>query len=41
MFDELKNGRRVAARYDKTAGSFMAFIAVASIEQWLPFVHEA
>jgi transposase len=41
MFNKLKNWRRVATRYDKTASSFMAFIAIASIKQWLPFVHEA
>jgi transposase len=40
MFNKLKNWRRIATRYDKTASSFMAFIAIASIKQWLPFVHE-
>jgi len=40
MFNKLKNWRRVATRYDKTATSFMAFIAIASAKLWLPFVHE-
>jgi transposase len=40
MFNKLKNWRRVATRYDKTASSFLAFITIASIKQWLPFVHE-
>ena len=41
MFNKLKNWRRVATRYDKTASSFMAFIAIASAKIWMPFVHEA
>lgn len=41
MFNKLKNWRRVATRYDKTATSFMAFIAIASAKLWLPFVHVA
>ena len=40
MFNKLKNWRRVATRYDKSATSFLAFIAIASVKQWLPFVHE-
>jgi transposase len=40
MFNKLKNWRRVDTRYDKTATSFMAFIAIASAKLWLPFVHE-
>jgi transposase len=41
MFNKLKNWRRVATRYDKTATSFLGFITIAAIHQWLPaFVHE-
>ena len=40
MFNKLRNWRRVATRYDKSATSFLAFIAIASVKQWLPFVHE-
>ena len=41
MFNKLKNWRRVATRYDKTAESFRGFISIAAIKLWLPFVHEA
>ena len=41
MFNKLKNWRRVATRYDKTAASFLAFITIASIKLWMPFVHES
>lgn len=30
-FNELKNARRVATRYDKTADSFLGFIDITSI----------
>jgi transposase len=40
MFNKLKNWRRVAMRYDKSAASFLAFISIAAVKQWLPFVHE-
>jgi transposase len=40
MFNKLKNWRRVATRYDKTASSFLAFIMIASAKLWMPFVHE-
>lgn len=39
FFNKLKNARRVATRYDKTADSFMAFIQLASIKIWLRFVN--
>lgn len=39
MFNKLKNWRRVATRYDKTAESFLGFITIAAIKLWLPFVH--
>ena len=34
-FNKLKNARRVATRYDKTAESFLGFIGIASIRLWL------
>lgn len=41
FFNKLKNARRVATRYDKTADSFMAFIQLASIKIWLRFVNRS
>jgi transposase len=41
MFNKLKNWRRIATRYDKTATSFLAFIMIASAKLWMPFVHDA
>ena len=41
MFNKLKNWRRVATRYDKSAESFLGFVSIAAIKLWLPFVHEA
>lgn len=41
MFNKLKNWRRVATRYDKTAESFIGFISIAAVKLWLSFVHEA
>ena len=35
LFNKLKNFRRVATRYDKTASSFMAFVTIAGIYIWL------
>ena len=41
-FSKLKNNRRLATRYNKTADSFLGFILVASIRLWLRhFVHTA
>jgi transposase len=40
LFNKLKNWRRVATRYDKTAESYLGFVALASVTLWLPFVHE-
>jgi len=37
--NKLKNARRVATRYDKTANSFLAFIPFDSIKIWLKFVN--
>jgi transposase len=39
LFNKLKNVRRAATRCDKTAGSFLAFVQLASIEIWLRFVN--
>ena len=33
-FNKLKNARRVATRYDKTAESYLGFIDIASIRLW-------
>lgn len=41
MFNKLKNWRRIATRYDKTATSFLVFIMIASAKFWMPFVHGA
>lgn len=41
LFNKLKNWRRVATRYDKTAESYVGFVSLASVLLWLPFVHEA
>jgi transposase len=40
MFNKLKNWRRVATPYDKTASSFLAFVSIASFKIWIPVVHE-
>lgn len=41
-FNRLKNSRRVATRYDKTAASFLGFVHLASIRLWLSdFVNTA
>jgi transposase len=34
-FNKLKNSRRIATRYDKTALSFLGFINIASIRLWI------
>ena len=34
-FNKLKNARRVATRYDKTAESFLGFIDITLIRLWL------
>jgi len=41
LFNKLKNWRRVATRYDKTAQSYIGFVSLASVLLWLPFVHDA
>ena len=35
LFNRLKHYRRVATRYEKTAGSFLAMVQVAAIMVWL------
>ena len=34
-FNKLKNSRRLATRYDKTADSFLGFIDITSIRLWV------
>jgi transposase len=41
FINRLKNSRRVATRYDKTADSFLGFVTLASIRLWIRFVHAA
>jgi len=41
LFNKLKNWRRVATRYDKTAESYIGFVSLASVLLWLPFVYDA
>ena len=36
MFNRLKQFRRIATRYDKTALSFLSFLALAAAKLWLP-----
>ena len=35
MFNRLKQARRIATRYDKTARSFQAFLNIAASRLWL------
>jgi hypothetical protein len=41
LFSKLKNWRRVATRYDKTAESHIGFVGLVSAFLWRPFVHVA
>lgn len=34
-FNKLKNSRRLATRYDKTADSFLGFLDITCIRLWL------
>ena len=34
-FNKLKNSRRIATRYDKTADSYTGFLHIASIRLWI------
>jgi len=40
MSHKLKNWRRVTTRHDKTAQSYLGFVAIASAFLWINFVHE-
>jgi len=35
MFNQLKQARRIATRYDKTAMSFLSFLNIAASRLWL------
>lgn len=35
LFNRLKQSRRIATRYDKTASSFLGFLALAAAKLWL------
>jgi transposase len=35
MFNRLKQFRRIATRYDKTAVSFLAFLNLAAATMWM------
>lgn len=39
LFNKLKNWRRIATRYDKTAESFLGFVCLVSAKLWAPFVN--
>lgn len=34
-FNKLKNWRRLATRYDKTADSYLGFVLIAAIRLWM------
>lgn len=34
-FNKLKNARRLATRYDKTAASYLGFVHIVSIRLWM------
>jgi transposase len=35
LFNRLKQSRRIATRYDKTASSFLGFLSLAAAKLWL------
>jgi transposase len=37
----LKEQRRIAIRYDKTASSFLGFVLLGCARLWIRFVHRA
>jgi transposase len=39
FFNRLKDWRRIATRYEKTATNFLGFIRLASIRIWIKFVN--
>jgi transposase len=38
FFNKIKHCRRVATRYDKLAVNYLAFVKLACIKLWLPFM---
>jgi transposase len=40
LFNKLKNWRRIAADTTKPKGSYLGFVNLVSVLQWIPFVHE-
>ena len=41
FLNRFKNSRRVPTRYNHTASSFVGFAKIATIKQWIGFVHPA
>ena len=41
LVSKLKQFRRVATRYDQTAASFLAFVALAALRIWTKYVQAA
>jgi transposase len=41
MMSFLKQFRRVATRYHKTAASLLCFVQIAAIHRWMRFMHAA
>ena len=41
FFNRIKQWRRVAARYDRLAGNYFAFVQLASIRLWLAARYES
>ncbi len=41
LVGHLKENRRLATRYDKTAGAFLGMVNLAAIKLWLKFVNRA
>ena len=41
MFNRLKQFRRIATRYDKTAVTFIGFLCLAAARLWLPSFQQA
>ena len=37
LFNRLKQSRRIATRYDKTAASFLGFLCLAAAKLWLTY----
>ena len=41
FFNRIKQCRRVATRYDRLAGNYLAFVQLASIRLWLAVLYES